>query len=693
MKTGGGDPGAMEKVSILVLGAGPTGLGAATRLQQHGHEDWLLLDQAPGPGGLSCTDVTPEGFYFDMGGHVTFSHWKYFDDLLDTALGTGEEAWNVHQRVSYVRLKGRWVAYPFQNNIAALDKDDQVACLSGLVEARLADAAAKEPPATFDEWIMRCMGRGIADLFMRPYNFKVWAVPTTLMQCGWLGERVATVDLPRAIANVVHGREDAGWGPNAVFRFPKRGGTGAVWRAVAALLPDERQRYNARVVSIDADARVARLAGGRAVRYGKLLTTLPLDATLTWLGRGEWAEGLRRSSSHIIGVGLRGACPHGSKCWLYFPEPDCPFYRATVFSNYAAANCPPPGARLRTLCLGDGRPPGAAVAAAPAPAPARRRGGGRRQGAAAVESSAGGAEEAVAPAAEEAAAEEGGRSSLSPEAEASAAEADAAAAAADAEPETFEAAAGSGAAASAAAGSAAAGPEADTAAAGSAAAGRGEAEEEAAGGAGPEGGPYWSLMFEVSESDLKPVAQDPVPLAGGTWPRVVADTLAGAVAAGLVSADAEVVSIYHRRLEHGYPTPSLGRDAALQRALPWLKERGIWSRGRFGSYKYEVGNQDHSLMLGVEAVDNMLFGTPELTLHHPSIVNARRSEEPRYAPPGAAAGAAPAAAEPRRRRGGKEAEGEGEEAGEEEGKRRRTEGGEEAEAERQPRKAEGQGET
>jgi hypothetical protein len=117
-----------------------------------------------------------------------------------------------------------------------------------------------------------------------------------------------------------------------------------------------------------------------------------------------------------------------------------------------------------------------------------------------------------------------------------------------------------------------------------------------------------------------------------------------------------------RRLEHGYPTPTLGRDAVLAEALPWLRARGIWSRGRFGSYKYEarargtlsmklrsrsrgcaasavgapccsvrhhrvfghlqhglptywgdglcqVGNQDHSLMLGVEAADNLLFGT------------------------------------------------------------------------------------
>jgi len=86
------------------------------------------------------------------------------------------------------------------------------------VEAKCANALATGKPANFDEWILRVMGRGIADLFMRPYNFKVWAVPTTHMQAEWLGERVATVDVERAINNVILGKEDAGWGPNAVFR-------------------------------------------------------------------------------------------------------------------------------------------------------------------------------------------------------------------------------------------------------------------------------------------------------------------------------------------------------------------------------------------------------------------------------------------------------------------------------------------
>ena len=123
-------------------------------------------------------------------------------------------------------MKERWVAYPFQNNIAALPLEDQIACISGLIDAKVANALAKEPPANFDEWILRTMGVGIADLFMRPYNFKVWAVPPSEMQCSWLGERVATANVARVVENVLRNREESSWGPNAVFRFPQLGGTG-----------------------------------------------------------------------------------------------------------------------------------------------------------------------------------------------------------------------------------------------------------------------------------------------------------------------------------------------------------------------------------------------------------------------------------------------------------------------------------
>lgn len=41
------------------------------------------------------------------------------------------------------------------------------------MEAKVANAVAQGRPRNFDEWILRVMGQGIADVFMRPYNFKV----------------------------------------------------------------------------------------------------------------------------------------------------------------------------------------------------------------------------------------------------------------------------------------------------------------------------------------------------------------------------------------------------------------------------------------------------------------------------------------------------------------------------------------
>ena len=136
-------------------------------------------------------------------------------------------------------------------------------------------------------------------------------------------------------------------------------------------------------------------------------------------------------------------------------------------------------------------------------------------------------------------------------------------------------------------------------------------------------------MFEVSQSEKKPLDLTPTKLPGiaGTWPKVVADTIQGAINTKLIRPEDEIVSIYHRRIDYGYPTPSVGRDSVVNKALPYLKEHNIWNRGRFGSWKYEVANQDHSCMLGVEAADNIMVGAKELTLNHPGVVNPTKNME------------------------------------------------------------------
>lgn len=94
----------------------------------------MLIDQPPDAGGLECTDVTSEGFIFDMGGH----------------LGVGDDAWNTLQRALYVWLKKRWIPYPCQNNIAALDEEDKIACLAVMVEALAQSKSATSKPVNFD---------------------------------------------------------------------------------------------------------------------------------------------------------------------------------------------------------------------------------------------------------------------------------------------------------------------------------------------------------------------------------------------------------------------------------------------------------------------------------------------------------------------------------------------------------------
>ena len=71
-------------------------------------------------------------------------------------------------------------------------------------------------------------------------------------------------------------------------------------------LPAPSQLYNQCVVSLDKDSKVVTLSDGSSIKYKSLLSTLPLDQTLRWLGKPEWADGLQHSSSHIIGFGIRG---------------------------------------------------------------------------------------------------------------------------------------------------------------------------------------------------------------------------------------------------------------------------------------------------------------------------------------------------------------------------------------------------
>jgi hypothetical protein len=89
--------------------------------------------------------------------------------------------------------------------------------------------------------------------------------------------------------------------------------------------------------------------------------------------------------------------------------------------------------------------------------------------------------------------------------------------------------------------------------------------------------------------------------------------LSSLIASGVLAEgdQGRVVSRYHHFVNYSYPIPTLDRDKALSVIQPALLKESIYSRGRFGAWRYEIGNMDHSVMMGVEAVGNILEGESE----------------------------------------------------------------------------------
>src|SRR2546427_12121520 len=72
---------------IFILGAGPTGLGAAYRLKELGHKNFHMYERSDHLGGLASSFTDSAGFTWDIGGHVMFSHYKNYDKYFDDLMG------------------------------------------------------------------------------------------------------------------------------------------------------------------------------------------------------------------------------------------------------------------------------------------------------------------------------------------------------------------------------------------------------------------------------------------------------------------------------------------------------------------------------------------------------------------------------------------------------------------------------
>lgn len=445
---------------IVILGGGPCGLACADELVRLGHREWTLLEAAPGPGGLASSVTDPAGFTWDLGGHVVFSHFGEFDRLL-AELFDPEELLH-HDRSSFVRFRDRWVPYPFQQHLHFLPAEDAQECVRDLLDVCRRRGGELPDRADFATWLRGMYGPALVERFFDPYNSKVWATAPASMASSWVAERVAPASPDEILAAFARKTPPTRrWGPNATFAFPAHGGTGAIWRRLAARL-DERLRTNTRVRAVDSAACTVTLDGGEQIGYDHLVATAPLDQLVAMTTHApqyvrQAAGRLRRTTVAMVGLGYRSPTTD-PRSWLYFPQDDVPFYRATNFSKYAPSNVP-----------------------------------------------------------------------------------------------------------------------------------------------GSDTATFSSWMTEISMAPGAPVDRD----------ALIRSSDQALRRHGLVPEDAPLASAHLELLPYAYPVPTRDRDAALAAVMPWLEEREIFPRGRFGTWRYEIGNMDHAVKMGIDVARRLVTGTAE----------------------------------------------------------------------------------
>ncbi len=83
------------------------------------------------------------------------------------------------------------------------------------------------------------------------------------------------------------------------------------------------------------------------------------------------------------------------------------------------------------------------------------------------------------------------------------------------------------------------------------------------------------------------------------------------------------MSTWEYQLSHGYPVPLLNLDGVIAEYDTLLKPLDIWSIGRFGRYAYI--NVPECTQQALEAIDNIVFGEREITIHQRGGLEAHRS--------------------------------------------------------------------
>jgi protoporphyrinogen oxidase len=334
---------------VIILGAGPAGLGAAYRLAGRGGVGVTVVERSIAVGG-NAGSFELAGQMVDYGSHRL--HPACDADVLRDLRGLLGEDLLERPRHGRMRLRGRWIHFPLEPADLALRLP--VGFSLGVGADALRKLVRRRRPAgdSFASVLEAGLGRTICRDFYFPYAEKVWGVPPTELAAIQAQRRVGAgslVKMARKILSAVPGLRPPGAGK---FYYPREG-YGQISHAYRRAAEEAGARFvfgadvrdiehaGDRVLAVEVEVEGCR----RELAPDHVWSTIPVSSLVAAL-RPQAPAAVRQAARQIeframILVYLVVDQPRFTEYDAhYFPEPHIRISRLSEPKNYSGRGSP-----------------------------------------------------------------------------------------------------------------------------------------------------------------------------------------------------------------------------------------------------------------------------------------------------------------------------------------------------------------
>lgn len=217
-------------MKVTILGGGLAGISSAYFLQDRQDiEEITIFEKENELGGL-CRSFYHDEIPVDIGPHIFFSKDEEILEFMHNIMGNNSHKLRRSNRILH---KTRFVQYPFENDLGSLPPEDTQICLHKFLH----NPYREYPAQNMLQFFLKIFGEGITNLYLRPYNEKIWKFDPSFMDT----QMVERIPRPpdEHIIRSANGETIDGYLHQLYFYYPEHGGTASFFQSFAGLLGDK----------------------------------------------------------------------------------------------------------------------------------------------------------------------------------------------------------------------------------------------------------------------------------------------------------------------------------------------------------------------------------------------------------------------------------------------------------------------